>query len=207
MNLIWPAVVNNLHLVQCTLEDLKWNILRGKCYQLKVKVLLQGLYSSDWEQSQDTAVLRPAGSQAHSPASQLLHLMSVPQLNSGHHCPDAPCANARGLEMTIKVNSKPFNKRGGRGKRPLHHAQLTFTRKKDTPYVRRDRASLTYLTLASISFISPQFLCSCKRDRGRDQLLQLWQQVDFVRGVIPHGLYAFVDACPCWPRVRAHRKC
>lgn len=39
---------------------------------------------------------------------------------------------------------------------------LTLTRKKETPYVRRERASLTYFTFASISVISPQFLCSCR---------------------------------------------
>lgn len=37
---------------------------------------------------------------------------------------------------------------------------LTFTRKKDTPYVCRDLASFTYFTFASISVISPQFLWS-----------------------------------------------
>lgn len=38
----------------------------------------------------------------------------------------------------------------------------TFTKKKDTPYVLRDLASFTYFTLASISVISPQALCSCQ---------------------------------------------
>lgn len=43
---------------------------------------------------------------------------------------------------------------------------LTFTRKKDTPYVIRDLASFTYFTLASISVISPQVLCSWTNRRS-----------------------------------------
>lgn len=45
-------------------------------------------------------------------------------------------------------------------------SSLTFTKKKDTPYVLRDRASFTYFTFASISVISPQLLCSYESERG-----------------------------------------